>query len=158
MKGNDALMSCGKYPAGMTLVEMVSTIDIYIEREYVYILCCCWLFWDYVFNDVGWLDYIYIYIFVIYITFLFRSHSLMVYIQKFFVGYSRFDKLWEGSHGNAVCRRGECSSSIYLYREYIYIYFLFLWIWCDKWIWYDGVRVVWWELVAFKGYMYVLCI
>jgi hypothetical protein len=49
----------------------------------------------------------------------------MVYIQKFFVGYSRFDKLWEGSHGNAVCRRGECSSSIYLYREYIYIYIFF---------------------------------
>jgi hypothetical protein len=41
MKGKDALTSCGKYPAGMTLVEMVSTIDIYREREYVYILCCC---------------------------------------------------------------------------------------------------------------------
>jgi hypothetical protein len=36
MKGNDALMSCGKYPAGMTLVEMVSTIDIYIERICIY--------------------------------------------------------------------------------------------------------------------------
>lgn len=40
LEGRDVLRSCGKYPAEMTLVEMVSTIDLYIYIEYVYIMRC----------------------------------------------------------------------------------------------------------------------
>lgn len=42
LEGRNVLTSCGKYPAEMTLVEMVSTIDlyIYIYIEYVYIMRC----------------------------------------------------------------------------------------------------------------------
>jgi len=39
LEGHDVLTSCGKYPAEMTLVDMVSTIDLYIYILNMYILC-----------------------------------------------------------------------------------------------------------------------
>ncbi len=80
LQGHDALTSCGKYPAEMTRVARVCTIDLYIYFEYVYIMHCCWFFWDYLFNDVRYViikggevrKWLFedIYLYVIYITLL----------------------------------------------------------------------------------------
>ena len=41
--------------------------------------------------------------------------------------------------------------NILISRIYIYIFNdFFFWIWCDKWIGYDEIRVVWWEMVTLK--------